>query len=225
MERPRTWLCWSSGKDSAWALHVLRTQGDFDVVGLLTTVTEPFDRVSMHGVRRSLLRAQARAAGLPLLEVDIPSPCTNQQYQQAMGRAIQQASRQQVTHMAFGDLFLDDVRAYREYQLAGTGIQPVFPLWGLPTAPLAREMIAAGLVAYVTCADPSKVPESIAGRLFDQRLLDELPAGVDPCAENGEFHTFAAAGPMFRHPVQVRVAAIVPRDGFVFADLLPLDSC
>lgn len=225
MERPRTWLCWSSGKDSAWALHVLRTKGDFDVVGLLTTVTEPFDRVSMHGVRRSLLRAQARAAGLPLLEVDIPSPCTNQQYQQAMGRAIEQASRQQVTHMAFGDLFLDDVRAYREQQLAGTGIQPVFPLWGLPTAPLAREMIAAGLVAYVTCADPSKVPESIAGRLFDQRLLDELPPEVDPCAENGEFHTFAAAGPMFRYPMQVRVAAIVPRDGFVFADLVPLDSC
>jgi len=223
MKKPRLWLCWSCGKDSAWALHVLRGEGRFEVTGLLTTVTEPFDRVSMHAVRRSLLHAQARAAGLPLHEVFIPSPCNNQQYELAMQKAIAQARRQGVTHMAFGDLYLEDVRAYRERQLAGTGITPVFPLWGIPTAELARQMIGQGLVAYITCVDPSRVPDSFAGRRYDDHLLEQLPNGVDPCAENGEFHTFAAAGPMFRQPIAVRPGAVVRRHGFVFADLLPAD--
>ncbi len=204
---------------------MLRTKEQFHVVGLLTTVTAPFDRVSMHGVRRTLLRAQARAAKLPLCEVEIPAPCNNRQYEQAMAQALEQARQQRVTHMAFGDLFLDEVRAYRERQLAGTGIEPVFPLWGRSTAELAREMIAGGLVAYVTCVDPRKVPESFAGRRFDASLLEEMPPEVDPCAENGEFHTFAAAGPMFHHAVQVRAGPVVHRDGFVFADLWPADSC
>ncbi|MHC4401957.1 MAG: Dph6-related ATP pyrophosphatase [Planctomycetota bacterium] len=219
--RPQAWLAWSSGKDSAWALHVARSRGDVDVVGLLTTVTGPYDRVSMHGVRTELLAAQAAASGLPLHCVKIPADCSHEAYEEAMDGAVRRAMSQGVTRMVFGDLFLEDVRAYRESRLAGTGISPLFPLWGRPTAELAREMIAAGLVAHVTCLDPRQVPRELAGQVFDGAFLDRLPAGVDPCAENGEFHTCVTSGPMFSRPIPVRVGEVVERDGFVFADLQP----
>lgn len=221
MPQPRAWLCFSSGKDSAWALHVVRQQAEVEVVGLLTTVTEPYDRVAMHAVRRELLRAQADSIGLPLCEVPIPAPCPNEVYREAMARAVDRAKAEGVGHMIFGDLFLEDIRQYRQEQLAGTGITPLFPLWGRPTDSLAREMIAGGLVAYVTCLDPKRVPRELAGRPFDEDLLARLPAGVDPCAENGEFHTCVTGGPMFARPIAVSVGEIVERDGFVFADLVP----
>jgi len=224
MMKPRAWLCWSSGKDGAWALHVVRRGDSVEVVGLLTTVTEPYRRVSMHGVREDILTAQAEAAGLPLCRVPIPAPCSNEVYQEAMRRAIEQAKQEGVTRMIFGDLFLEDVRRYREKQLAGTGIEPMFPLWGRPTAALASEMIAAGLVARLTCLDPRKVPRELAGRRYDERLLAELPEGVDPCAENGEFHTCVSAGPMFSRPIPIAVGEVVERDGFVFADLTLADG-
>jgi uncharacterized protein (TIGR00290 family) len=214
----KAWLSWSSGKDSAWALHVLRAERKLDVVGLLTTVNQHFDRVAMHAVRTELLRAQAEAAGLPLLEVGIPFPCSNEQYEAAMTDAIATARQQGVTAMAFGDLFLEDIRAYREAKLAGSGIRPHFPLWGLPTAALAQSMIEGGLRAHLTCVDPRQLSPGFAGRAFDAALLRELPAGVDPCGERGEFHTFAHAGPMFRQPVPLTPGEIVERDGFVFAD-------
>lgn len=219
--RARVWLSWSSGKDSAWALHVLRQDPTVQVVGLLTTVTTPFDRVSMHGVRRTLLAAQAEAAGLPLHVVEIPSPCPNEVYAERMTAAIDRAHADRVDAMAFGDLFLEDVRAYRERMLAPTGITARFPLWGRPTPELSREMIAGGLRAVITCVDPRRVPASFAGRAYDQALLDALPPDVDPCAENGEFHTLTIAGPMFSHALEVQTGEVVERDGFVFCDVLP----
>ncbi|MEN6498245.1 MAG: ATP-binding protein [Thermoguttaceae bacterium] len=219
MPKPSAWLCWSSGKDSAWALHTVRQQGEVEVVGLLTTVTEPYQRVAMHGVRESLLAAQADAAGLPLIRVPIPAPCPNEVYQQAMGQAIVEAKRQGVTHMIFGDLFLEEIRQYRQRQLEGTGMTPLFPLWKQPTATQAQAMIAAGVVAYVTCLDPKRVSRDLAGHRFDQQLLARLGPDVDPCAENGEFHTCVTAGPMFRHPIPVVVGPTVEREGFVFTDL------
>lgn len=216
--RPKAWLSWSSGKDSAWSLHVLRQQAEVDVVGLLTTVNQTHERVAMHAVRRSLLRLQAAAAGLPVVEVDIPSPCTNDQYEAAMQRACERAVGEGVTVIAFGDLFLEDIRAYREEKLAGTGLRPIFPLWGRPTPALAREMIAGGLRAKITCVDPRHLDASFAGGEFADVTL---PATVDPCGERGEFHTFAWAGPMFAHDVAVTVGEVVHRDGFVFADLTP----
>jgi uncharacterized protein (TIGR00290 family) len=220
MSKPRAWLCWSSGKDSAWALHVVRSQGDVDVVGLLCTVTEPYDRVSMHGVRADVLDAQAAAAGLPLLKVPIPAPCPNETYEAAMRRAVDQARADGVTEMIFGDLFLEDVRQYRERQLSGTRITARFPLWGRDTAALARQMIAAGLVAYVTCLDPRKVPRDLAGRRYDEPFLARLGPDVDPCAEHGEFHTCVTAGPMFSRPIHVEPGETQQRDGFVFTDLI-----
>lgn len=222
--KPRAWLCWSSGKDSAWALYVLRQQDEVEVVGLLTVVSEAYGRVSMHGVREDLLVAQAEAAGVPLCRVPIPAPCPNETYEKAMHRAIEEASRQGVTRMIFGDLFLEDVRAYREAQLAGTGITPMFPLWQRPTAELAAEMIRAGLVAHVTCLDPTKVPRELAGEVFDERFLARLSVEVDPCAENGEFHTCVSAGPMFARPIPVKVGETVQREGFVFADVMLADG-
>jgi uncharacterized protein (TIGR00290 family) len=219
--RPKLILSWSSGKDSAFALHTLRLAKSYEIVGLLTTVNQVHDRVAMHAVRRELLRLQARAADLPLIEVDLPFPCSNDEYEARMRAFVQQALGLGVSAVAFGDLFLEDVRAYRERQLAGTGLTPVFPLWGKPTAALAREMIASGLEARLTCVDPKQIDPSFAGRPFDQRLLDELPPSADPCGERGEFHTFVWAGPMFRAPVDVLPGEIVTRDGFVFADLLP----
>ena len=221
MSKPRAWVCWSSGKDSAWALHTARQQGEVEVVGLLTTVTEPYRRVSMHAVREEILCAQADAAGLPLHRVPIPAPCPNEAYETAMSAAIVQAKAQGVTRMIFGDLFLEDVRAYREKQLAGTGIAPMFPLWLRPTRQLAEEMIAAGLVAYVTCVDPKRLARDMAGRAFDRDFLARLPVDADPCAERGEFHTCVTAGPMFKQPIAVVLGETVERDGFVFADLKP----
>jgi uncharacterized protein (TIGR00290 family) len=217
----RALLSWSSGKDSAHALHVLRRRPDVEVVGLLTTVNAAADRVAMHAVRRELLEAQAHAAGLPLLVVPIPSPCPNEAYEAAMAGALAEARSRGVQAVAFGDLFLEDVRRYREQKMRGTGLEPLFPLWGEPTDSLARAMIGSGLRAYLTCVDPGALDASFAGRAFDSALLAALPPGVDPCGERGEFHTFAWDGPAFRRPVRVRGGEVVTRDGFVFADLLP----
>jgi iron complex transport system substrate-binding protein len=217
----RTLLSWSTGKDSAWSLHVLRQRHGVEVIGLVTTINSAFGRVAMHGVRRALAEAQAEAAGLPLHWLEIPHPCPNETYEHVMGAFVKQQAAAGVAAMAFGDLFLEDIRRYREARLAGTGITPLFPLWGIETGKLAREMIAGGLEAYVTCVDPQKLPARLAGRRFDAALLAELPAGVDPCAENGEFHTFACAGPMFRASIAVHTGNVVTRDGFVFCDLLP----
>lgn len=217
----KAWLSWSSGKDSAWSLEVVRRQGEYAVEALLTTVNAEFQRVAMHAVRESLLRAQAESVGLPLVTVPIPYPCPNAAYEEAMAAAIRKARAEGITHMIFGDLFLEDIRRYREEKLAGTGITPVFPVWGLDTRQLAGEMMEAGLRALLTCVDPKKLDSSFAGRLFDAQLLADLPADVDPCGENGEFHTFVFEGPMFRAPIEVERGAVVERDGFVFADALP----
>jgi len=222
--RSKAWLAWSSGKDSAWALHTVRQSAEFEVVALLTTVNEKYSRVAMHAVRESLLDMQADAAGLPLVKVPIPSSCTNEIYEHAMGEAMERAKAEGVTHVIFGDLFLEDVRAYREKQLARCDVTPVFPLWGRDTRQLAEEMIAGGLSAYLTCVDPRKLDRSFAGRKFDAELLRTLPTDVDPCGENGEFHSFVNDGPMFKQAIPVTPGKIVERDGFVFADFLPRDS-
>ena len=219
--RPKAWLAWSSGKDSAWALHTVRLAGEFEVVALLTTVNRTHSRVAMHAVRESLLELQAAATGLPLVTVPIPSPCSNEVYESAMSEAMARASAQGIRHVIFGDLFLQDIRAYREQQLARCGMTPVFPLWGIETRSLAEAMLAGGLSAYLTCVDPRQLEPRFAGRRFDAKLLAELPPRVDPCGENGEFHTFACAGPIFSAEVPVTIGEIVERDGFVFADLLP----
>jgi len=218
---PMALIAWSSGKDSAWALHEARRSGDYDVVGGLTTVTDTFARVSMHGVREALLLSQLDAAGLEPIIVRIPYPCPNETYEREMAAAIEAAKARGVTHMIFGDLFLEDVRAYRERQLAGTGITPVFPLWQRPTAPLAREIIAAGVEAHLAVVDLKKLPAGFAGRRYDTDLLDEFPADADPCGENGEFHSFVSAGPMLKDRIAVSVGETVERGGFAFADLLP----
>ena len=220
MTRPQALIAWSSGKDSAWALHEVRRAGDYDVVGALTTVTEAFGRVSMHGVREELLRAQLKAAGLEPVVVRIPYPCPNEIYEREMAMAVAAAKARGITHMIIGDLFLEDIRAYRERQLAGTGITPVFPLWLKPTAALAREMIASGMEAHLAVVDLAKLPARFAGRSFDAALLDALPAAADPCGENGEFHSFVSAGPMLKGKIAVKVGETVERDGFAFADLL-----
>ena len=219
--RPKALIAWSSGKDSAWALHEVRRAGEFDIVGALTTVTRSFGRVSMHGVREELLRAQLDAAGLPAVVVRIPYPCPNEIYERAMAAAMQDAKARGVTYIIFGDLYLEDVRAYREKNLAGTGIAPVFPLWGLSTGWLAHDMIEAGVEAHLAVVDLKKLPAAFAGRRFDAALLDALPAGSDPCGENGEFHTFVSAGPMLARKIPVRVGETVERDGFAFADMVP----
>ena len=214
-------VSWSSGKDSAWMLHVLRQQHGGAVAGLLTTLNEAFDRVAMHAVRRTLLQAQADAAGLPLHAVDLPWPCSNVEYERRMAAAVETLIAEGCTHVAFGDLFLEDVRRYREERLTGTGLTPLFPLWKTKsTAALAAEMIDGGLRAHLTCVDPRKLDRSFAGRTFDTSLVADLPASVDPCGENGEFHSFACAGPMFAHSIPVQVDEVVDRDGFVFADLI-----
>jgi len=216
--RVRTLLSWSSGKDSAWTLHTLRQQGTYDVVGVLTTVNSAFDRVAMHGTRASVLRAQAAAAGLPLIEVPLPWPCSNQQYEAVMRDACAAAVAEGIEAMAFGDLYLEDVRRYREERLAGSRITPVFPLWGRDTTVLVREMLDSGLRARLTCVDTAKLPAAFAGRELDTSLLAELPPGTDPCAENGEFHTCAYAGPMFAKPISLVPGVMEQRDGFAFAD-------
>jgi len=220
MARLKTLLSWSSGKDSAWTLHTLRADPRYEVVGLVTTVNRAADRVAMHAVRSELLRRQADAAGVPLRVIEIPSPCSNDEYEAAMGKCIAAAVEEGVDCFAFGDLFLEDIRAYREAKLAATGIMPIFPIWGSDTTALANRMIAGGLRARITCVDPRVLSREFAGREFDAALLDELPASVDPCGERGEFHTFCSAGPMFRGPIAVSTGAIVERDGFTFADVV-----
>lgn len=218
---PPAWISWSSGKDAAFALYeALRTRS-VTPVGLLTTVTDSFDRVSMHGVRGELLRRQASSVGLPLTTVRIPYPCPNEVYEREMGRALEVARSQGIRHVVFGDLFLDDIRTYRESRMAAAGMSCVFPLWHRPTHELAREMLRVGLRSRLVCVDPRVLARSFAGRAFDERLLAELPSTVDPCGERGEFHTFVTDAPMFRSPVAVRNGEVVERDGFVFADLIP----
>ncbi len=218
----KIWLSWSSGKDSAWALHELRSGGDIEVAGLLTTVNEQFDRVAMQGVRRTLLEAQALAAGLPLIAIDLPWPCDDETYRRRMTAACDRAVAEGVEGIAFGDLFLEDVRVYREKQLESTGLTPLFPIWGRNTRDLAQEMIEGGVSAVLTCVDSSQLDRDFAGRRYDQSLLRDLPAGVDPCGEKGEFHTFVENGPMFHRPVHVATGESVDRDGFVFTDLRPV---
>jgi uncharacterized protein (TIGR00290 family) len=211
-------LSWSSGKDSAWALHVLRRTHPGAVAGLLTTINEPVQRVAMHAVRRDVLEAQAHAAGLPLRVVPIPDPCSNDEYQARMGREVELVVRDGFTHVAFGDLFLEDVRRYRETQLAGTGLTPLFPLWRIPTRQLALDMIAGGLRARLSCVDTRILDASFAGREFDASLLADLPAGVDPCGENGEFHTCVYAGPMFAAPLAIDTGVAVTKPPFTWRD-------
>jgi len=226
MARTRVALSWSSGKDSAWTLHRLRQDAGIEVAALVTTVNAEFNRVAMHAVRQELLHAQAEAAGLPLIEVPIPYPCSNADYESRMRALIERLRGEHIDSMAFGDLYLADIRAYREKQLQGTGITPLFPLWKEPTAALARSMIAGGLRAALTCVDPKQLAPEFCGRQFNAALLDALPAGVDPCGENGEFHSFAHTGPMFRAPIAIETGETVERDGFVFTDLrLKGDGC
>jgi uncharacterized protein (TIGR00290 family) len=224
MEGKGAWISWSSGKDSAWALHEVRRSGSVEIAALLTTITEPFERVAMHGVRVSLLEAQAASVGLPLVKVLIPFPCSNAQYAERMSSAMERALSEGISSMIFGDLYLEDIRRYREENLRPLGIQALFPLWGMETKHLAERMIDAGLHAIVTCIDPRKMPRELAGRPFDRNFLAALPADVDPCAERGEFHTVAIAGPMFSHPISVTIGETVERDGFVFTDVMPKAS-
>jgi uncharacterized protein (TIGR00290 family) len=215
----RTLLSWSSGKDSAWSLDILRQQNEYEIVGLLTTFNRAANRVAMHGVRRSLVEAQAKAAGVPLWDVDLPSPCSNADYECIMKETCKAAVQAGIEYVAFGDLFLSDIRTYREKQLEDSGLQPIFPVWGMPTRELARSMVKSGVRGKLTCVDCKCLAPEFAGREFDEQLLSELPPETDPCGENGEFHTFVYAGPMFRHDLKVELGEIVSRDGFVFADL------
>jgi uncharacterized protein (TIGR00290 family) len=222
--KPKILVSWSSGKDSAWTLHVLRQRDEYEIVGLITTINSAFDRVAMHSTRRALAEQQAEAAGIPLQAVSLPWPCSNQEYERIMSSVCAEAVAQGVTAIAFGDLFLADIRAYRERQLKDTGLQPLFPLWQIPTDRLAREMIGAGLGARLVCVDPTKLPGEFAGRDFDEHLLADLPSGTDPCGENGEFHSFVYAGPMFEHDIPIVTGERVQRDGFWFCDILPLQG-
>ncbi|HEV7519682.1 MAG TPA: ATP-binding protein [Candidatus Angelobacter sp.] len=214
-------LAWSSGKDSAWALHVLREQGQYEVAGLMTTFNAAFDRVAMHSTRRNLVQMQAEAAGVPLIAAPIPWPCSNADYELAMKQVCDKALAEGISAIAFGDLFLTDVRAYRERQLKDTGLQPLFPLWGLPTKALAQEMISTGLRAKLVCVDPRQISANFIGCDFDHKFLSEIPESVDPCGENGEFHSFVHAGPMFSRDLAIVTGENVERDGFWFCDVLP----
>jgi len=217
----RILLSWSSGKDSAWSLHVLRQRSEYEVAGLLTTFNDEVDRVAMHAVRRALVEQQAAAADLPLWSIPLPWPCSNEQYESLMAQTCAKAIAEGIEGIAFGDLFLEDVRAYRIKQLAVTDLEPIFPVWGIPTHSLAREMVASGLKTILTCVDSRKLDASFAGRQFDANLLNDLPAGIDPCGENGEFHSFVYAGPMFSREIPVIVGETLTRDQFVFADVIP----
>ncbi len=222
--RPKALISWSSGKDSAFALHEMLRAGEIDVVGALTTVTETFGRVSIHGVRQEILRAQLDAIALPARIVPIPYPCPNEIYEMRIGEAVAQAVRDGITHIIFGDLFLADIRAYREQKLAGTGITPLFPLWQRPTPGLAREMIASRFEPFIATVDLKKLPADFAGRKFDTQLLADLPDGIDPCGENGEFHTCVVAGPVFSRRLPVRPGERVEREGYAYCDLILEES-
>lgn len=214
-------MSWSSGKDSAWALHLLRQQPDVEVVALLTAFNSVADRVAMHAVRRALVELQAERTGLPLWPVELPWPCSNLEYETRMRSVCQCATSEGITAVAFGDLFLQEIRDYRVRQLHGSGLEPLFPVWDIPTAQLGRDMIASGVKAKITCVDPSKLSKSFAGRDYDLPLLQTLPSDIDPCGENGEFHTFVSDAPVFTRPIAVRSGEVIERDGFVFADVLP----
>jgi uncharacterized protein (TIGR00290 family) len=216
----KAFVSWSSGKDSAFALHEARRSG-IEIAGVLTTLNEVYDRVAMHGVRAELLDRQVAALDLPAIKVPIPSPCPNEIYEARMEAACADIRARGVRHIVFGDLFLEDIRAYRTRKLAAAGMEPIFPLWRRPTRALAHDMIAGGLVAHITCLDPRKLPREFAGRTFDESFLRDLPPGIDPCGENGEFHTVVTAGPMFAAPIRVRTGETVERDGFVFTDVIP----
>ena len=214
-------LSWSSGKDSAWTLHLLRQQPGIEVAALVTTFNSAANRVAMHAVRRTLVDAQAERTGLPLWAVELPWPCSNADYEERMRAVCQRAVAEGITAVAFGDLFLQDIRDYRVKQLEGTGLEPLFPVWGIPTNQLGREMITAGVKAKITCVDPSKLAKSYAGRDYDLNLIESLGSEVDPCGENGEFHTFVHDAPVFSRPIEVQMGEVVERDGFVFADVIP----
>lgn len=219
--RKKILLSWSSGKDSAWSLHVLRQRQEYEIAGLLTTINSAFDRVAMHSSRRSLVEMQAAAAGLPLIAVPLPWPCSNEEYERAMKTVCDQAVAEGVQGIAFGDLFLETSGLIANGNCRNTGLEPLFPLWKIPTDVLARDMIRGGLRARLVCVDPRKLAPEFAGREFDDQLLRDFPAGVDPCGENGEFHSFVYAGPMFRRPIPIQSGEHVQRDGFCFADLTP----
>ncbi|NOZ86997.1 MAG: adenine nucleotide alpha hydrolase [Deltaproteobacteria bacterium] len=221
MRAKKTLVSWSSGKDSAWTLHVLQQDPEIDVVGLFCTINTKADRVAMHAVRTNLLNRQAKSLGLPIELIGLPNPCTNKDYEEIMAVFVDKSKARGIEQFAFGDLFLEDVRTYREKHLLGTGIKPIFPLFGKQTPGLAREMIAGGLEAVITCVDPNQAPENLIGRQYNEELFAELPEKVDPCGENGEFHTFVSNGPMFEFPLEIKVGEIVQRDGFLFADILP----
>ncbi len=216
----RVLLSWSSGKDSAWALHLLRQTPDIEVVALLTSFNNPADRVAMHAVRRNLVEAQAERVGLPLWSVELPAPCSNATYEELLNPIWQRAVGEQITEVAFGDLFLPDIRNYREQQLGRTSLLPLFPVWHMPTRSLAQEMIDAGVKAKVTCVDPAQLDRSFAGRDFDILFLRALPPLVDPCGENGEFHTFVYESPAFSRPIFIEAGNIIERDGFIFSDMI-----
>jgi uncharacterized protein (TIGR00290 family) len=222
MQAPKAFVSWSSGKDSAFALLEAKRRGLADVVGVITTISEEYDRVAMHGVRHSVLDRQIAALGLPCIKVPLPTRCTNEIYESRMAKAVEEIQNQGIRHIVYGDLFLEDIRAYREEKLSAAGMTGIFPLWKRDTDALAQEMIAEGVVAHLVCIDPKKLDRAFAGRLFDRELLAELPGTVDPCGENGEFHTVVSAGPMFTVNIPVEVGPVVDRDGFVYADVLPV---
>jgi uncharacterized protein (TIGR00290 family) len=221
--KKKTLLSWSSGKDSAWALHLLKQDPGIELLGLFTVINRKYDRVTMHATRMETLQRQAAATGLPLETISIPDPCSNEQYEAVMRDFIVECACKGIELMAFGDLFLEDIRRYRENQLKGTGIDPYFPVWGIPTDELAEEMLSAGVEAYVSCIDLKKLPLSFAGRKWSRDMIAEFPADCDPCGENGEIHTIVVGGPMFRETVPVRVGEIVNRDGFAYADIIPIN--
>ena len=214
-------MSWSTGKDSAWALHQLRQNPEIDLLGLFCTVSKEFNRVAMHGVRVELLQEQAESIGLPVEIIEVPYPCSNAEYDRIMGQFVERARNNNIEYFAFGDLFLEDVRNYREEKLKGSGIEPIFPVWGIPTDKLSREMISSGLRAVITCIAPEQTPKEFLGREFNESFLDSLPETIDPCGENGEFHSFVFAGPMFKERIEIVVGDTVHRDDFVFADVLP----
>ena len=219
VSKKRVMLSWSSGKDAAWTLHTLQHEPGIELVGLFCTVNKSFDRVAVHGVRIELLVLQAERVGLPLELIEIPYPCSNEIYEKAMSSFIEKAKTLDIDCFAFGDLFLDDIRNYREEQLTGTGITPIFPIWGIPTDELAKTMIRHGLKAVITCLDPKQMPRHFAGREYDESFLNDIPDNVDPCGENGEFHSYVFDGPIFDRPINISVGEVVDRDGFVFADV------
>lgn len=223
LKKKKTLLSWSSGKDSAWSLLRLKRDPQIDLVGLFSVMNERHDRVSMHATRRDLLARQAVATGLPLRTISLPDPCTMEQCDDIMRRFVADCTAERIEAMAFGDLFLEDIRSYREKRLHGTGIEPLFPLWGIPTPQLAGEMLSGGLVAYISSVDLRKLPEDMAGRTWSKELVAELPEGCDPCGENGEMHTITVAGPMFQRPIAVSVGETLERDGFAYADIIPAD--